>query len=95
MGTSDDDERKLRVIRPSEPPPGHVLKTALIAVGFAATWIILFLLHTRVLIPAVLEARFRFNLAVGVIVGLVGLGALAWLGFVLFRRAAAFYRDPR
>jgi hypothetical protein len=59
-------------------------------------WAILFLTHTRVVIPRIIEAQFHGNLIVATLVGLIGLAALAWLGWALKRRIAAYYRTlPR
>lgn len=70
----------------------HEFKTALTAVGLLVVWILLFLFHTRVVIPAVADADVRFSLGLATGVGFAGLAVLAWLFYLGVRRVLRVWR---
>lgn len=70
----------------------HEFKTALTGIGLLVGWVLLFLVHTRVLIPAVADADVRFSLGMATVVGLAGLAGLAWLFYLGARRVLRIWR---
>lgn len=70
----------------------HEFKTALTAVGLLVGWLLLFLLHTRVIIPAAADADVRFSLGLAVAVGFAGLAGLAWLFYLGVKRVVRIWR---
>jgi threonine/homoserine/homoserine lactone efflux protein len=73
----------------------HDFKLALTAVAAGVGWVLLFLIHTRVVIPRIVEAQFPGSFILAVVVGLVGLAALAWIGWTAIRRLRDLYRQRK
>lgn len=70
----------------------HEFRTASAAVSMLAGWGLLFVFHTRVVIPAAAEADVRFSLGLAIAVGFAGLAGLAWLFYLGVRRVLRLWR---